>query len=391
MKTLENLLQQTSIIQKKYDDLAEYSGEQYNIFEIVNLRTDEISHSAILTNLLDAKGKHGQKDVFLKLFIEQIKHLLEKSRYSEYINTFNTEKATANKEIHIGGVKYETAEGGRVDIVVSSGNKNLVIENKIFAGDQDQQLLRYDNHYKDDPIIYLTLYGEEPSPASKGNLELDKDFICISYHTDISNWIEKCIKEMANKPIIRETLNQYLFLIKSLTNQSNNNKMSEEILKTLMKDKDSFESAKLITNTVTKMESDLNKKLEDLVTLGNNDKLNIDNIIKSDLPNCYLRMVKKFTYQGVKMIRYDIVLNDNVDKFEVIAIQLEIIDYKIHNNVWANDNNISNHLIKIFGSQIDFNYDYNDTKEDILIKIKQQILMIGNEVKILLEKSSDKS
>jgi flagellar basal body-associated protein FliL len=102
-------------------------------------------------------------------------------------------------------------------------------------------------------------------------------------------------------------------------------------------------------------------------------------------------MVKKFTYQGVKMIRYDIVLNDNVDKYEVIAIQLEIIDYKIHNNVWANDNNISNHLIKIFGSQIDFNYDYNDTKEDILIKIKQQIQMIGNEVKILLEKSSDKS
>lgn len=233
MDKIKNLLQQVSIIQKKYDDLAEYSGEHYNVFDILGVRSDELSHSAILTNLLDSKGKHGQKDVFLKLFVEQIKPILEKSRYSNHINSFDTEKATAKKEIHIGGIKNESAEGGRIDIVVSSGNKHLIIENKIYAGDQDQQLLRYNNHYKDDPIIYLTRFGDEPSIASKGNLVLGTDFICISYHTDISNWLEKCIKEMANKPIIRETLNQYLFLIKSLTNQSNNNKMSEEIVKTM--------------------------------------------------------------------------------------------------------------------------------------------------------------
>lgn len=252
MDKINNLLQQVSIIQKKYDDLAEYSGEHYNVFDILGIRSDELSHSSILTNLLDAKGKHGQKDIFLKLFIEQIHPLLEKSRYYEHINSFDTEKATAKKEIHIGGVKHETAEGGRVDIVVSSGNKHLVIENKIYAGDQDQQLLRYDNHYKNDPIIYLTLYGDEPSKASKGNLVLGTDFICISYHTDISNWLEKCIKEMTNKPIIRETLNQYLFLIKSLTNQSNNNKMSEEIIKIINSNRETLNASKLICDTYDK-------------------------------------------------------------------------------------------------------------------------------------------
>lgn len=237
---IKNLIQNVAIIQKKYDDLSEYSGEHYNVFEILGVSSSELSHSAVLANLLDAKGKHGQKDAFLKLFIEQIKPSLEKSKYNEHINSFDTEKATANKEIYIGGVNSQSAEGGRVDIVISSGNKNIIIENKIYAADQYQQLLRYDNHYKNDPIIYLTLYGEEPTQASKGDLVLGKDFICCSYYTDISIWLEKCIKEMANKPIIRETLNQYLHLIKRLTDQSNNNKMSDEIKKTILSSKENI-------------------------------------------------------------------------------------------------------------------------------------------------------
>lgn len=260
MNSIKSLLRQVSIIQKKYSDLAEYSGEHYNVFDILGVRSDELSHSAILVNLLDARGKHGQKDTFLKLFIEQIKPLLENSKYSEHINSFDTGNSIANKEIHIGQVNLQTAEGGRVDIVVRSGDKHIIIENKIYACDQHQQLIRYDNQYKKDPIVYLTLNGDTPSEASKGNLILGTDFICISYKVDISIWLEKCIKEMANKPIIRETLNQYLFLIKSLTNQSNNNKMSDEILKILMKDKDCFESFATLINSQNKLKSEILKK-----------------------------------------------------------------------------------------------------------------------------------
>jgi hypothetical protein len=71
MDKLKALLQNVAIIEKKYNDLAEYSGEHFNVFDILGVRSNELSHSSILTNLLDAKGKHGQKDVFLKLFLEQ--------------------------------------------------------------------------------------------------------------------------------------------------------------------------------------------------------------------------------------------------------------------------------------------------------------------------------
>lgn len=242
MEKLKSLLQSVAIIQKKYDDLAEYSGEHYNIFDILGVRSNELSHSSILTNLLDPKGKHGQKDVFLKLFLEQINSRFKENNhaYHDYFKNFVTQNATANKEIHLGGLNFETAEGGRVDIVISSGNQNIIIENKIYAGDQEQQLLRYNNHFKNQPIIYLTLDGSEPSESSKGNLVLDKDFICCSYKTDIKEWLEKCIKEMTNKPFIRETLNQYLILIQQLTNQSNNNKMGEEISKLIVNNLENF-------------------------------------------------------------------------------------------------------------------------------------------------------
>lgn len=318
--SLEHLLQQVSVIQKKYDDLAEYSGEHYNIFDILGVRSDELSHSSILTNLLDAKGKHGQKDTFLKMFLEQIKSRFENPKFSEYINSFETKEAIANKEVHIGGVNFETGEGGRVDIVISSENGNIVIENKIYAGDQDKQLLRYNNHYKDQPIIYLTLNGDEPSNDSKGNLVNGRDFICCSYKDDIKNWIEKCIKEMVNKPFIRETLNQYLILIQSLTNQSNNNKMREETVNIMAKNIDSsFE----IYNNFNYLKTNLFISFIDKIK----DKLSDDLIVDYN-PQAIGKMhsnivFKKRFWGNIKILLY---FNGNNFSNVIIGVHEDIIN-----------------------------------------------------------------
>jgi hypothetical protein len=291
MDKLKALLQNVAIIEKKYNDLAEYSGEHFNVFDILGVRSNELSHSSILTNLLDAKGKHGQKDVFLKLFLEQINSRFKENThfYHDYLNNFETQNASANKEIYVGGVNFDLAEGGRVDIVITSGNQNIIIENKIYAGDQEQQLLRYNNHFKNQPIIYLTLDGSEPSVHSKGNLVLNQDFICCSYKTDIKEWLEKCIKEMANKPFIRETLNQYLILIQQLTNQSNNYKMSEEIRNLITAEN---------VNLIPVINQELNNIIEELKqkifnSIGNpkidlNENKYIDIVINQDGDGVYI-------------------------------------------------------------------------------------------------------
>jgi hypothetical protein len=261
MDKIKNLLQQVSIIQKKYDDLAEYSGEHYNVFDILGVRSDELSHSSILTNLLNAKGRHGQKDLFLKLFIEIVKNTFENDESKmQLFDNFDTKKSKAEKEKFAGRVNYETEQGGRIDIIINDEKNNIIIENKVYAGDQPLQLVRYNEYDRNAPILYLTLDGKEACENSKGKLRNGNEYACISYQIEIVSWLEKCIKEMANKPIIRETLNQYLFLIKSLTNQSNNNKMSEEILKIIMKDKDNFDSYITLINAQDKLKAEILKK-----------------------------------------------------------------------------------------------------------------------------------
>jgi hypothetical protein len=276
MDKIKNLLQQVTIIQKKYDDLAEYSGEHYNVFDILGVRNDELSHSSILTNLLNAKGRHGQKDLFLKLFIETVKNAFENSELKmQLLNNFNTGNSKAEKEKFAGKVNYEAEQGGRIDIVINDGKNNIIIENKVYAGDQPLQLVRYNEYDKNAPILYLTLDGKEASENSKGNLRCGNEYVCISYQIEIVTWLEKSIKEMANKPIIRETLNQYLFLIKSLTNQANNNKMSEEINKIVLNDKLCFDSFIQIVKIRNSIKSEVLKKTLPILL---NEISNINNL-----------------------------------------------------------------------------------------------------------------
>ena len=261
IKNIEHLLHNVLIIQEKYDSLAEITGEHYNVFDILGKRSDELSHSLILSNLLNAKGKHGQKDLFLKLFIEVIKSgFIEDEDKILFLESFDTKTSKSETEKFAGKIDFES--GGRIDILISQGNRNIIIENKIYARDQNLQLTRYYNFDKEAPIIYLTLDGKDPSIESKTNIQNGQEYICISYQKEIIFWIEKCIEKMANKPMIRETLNQYLNLLKVITNQSINHNMSVEIKELIKKD---FKSATEIVNNYEKAKIEICDKIREEV------------------------------------------------------------------------------------------------------------------------------
>lgn len=196
------------------------SGDNFNIFSIMSMESDEVfTHSALIAELLNPKGSHGMGGDFLKAFYTIV--LQEQF-------TLKLDEVICAKEEHIGFRNEDQTFGGRLDIVLKDfNNHGFVIENKIYAGEQLNQLLRYKNKYPDASLLYLTLFGESSKQISSNGIE----YMSISYKNDIKNWIEECTKLSFNKPIVRETLQQYLNLIKKLTHQTANNEMKEKVIK----------------------------------------------------------------------------------------------------------------------------------------------------------------
>ena len=207
-------------------------GENYNLFSILNIERYELKHSALIANLLDPKGSHGCGDAFLRAFFE----IALKERAYPFEDCTHLHSYT---EYYTGPIAGDT--GGRIDILVESKSKSshygLIIENKIYAGDQDKQLTRYDNYGKETfgadgyLLVYLTLYGCDASKESTATKSAEEvGYLRLSYAEDILRWLEQCVRLADNKPLVRESLNQYIRTIKQLTYQD----MNQENIQTII-------------------------------------------------------------------------------------------------------------------------------------------------------------
>ena len=203
-------------------------GENFNLFSILSIERYELKHSALIANLLDPKGSHGCGDAFLRAFFEIA---LKGTAYP-------FEKCTlphSYTEYYTGPIAGDT--GGRIDILVKSSHYGLIIENKIYAGDQDKQLTRYDNYGKETfgadkyLLAYLTLYGHDASKESTATKSAEEvGYLRLSYAKDILLWLKECVRLADNKPLVRESLNQYIRTIKQLTYQDMNQEDIQKII-----------------------------------------------------------------------------------------------------------------------------------------------------------------
>ena len=203
-------------------------GENYNLFSILSIERYELKHSALIANLLDPKGSHGCGDAFLRAFFE----IALKERAYPFVDCTLPHSYT---EYYTGPIAGDT--GGRIDILVKSSHYGLIIENKIYAGDQDKQLTRYDNYGKETfgadgyLLVYLTLYGSDASKESTATKRAEEvGYLRLSYAEDILRWLEQCVRLADNKPLVRESLNQYIRTIKQLTYQDMNQEDIQKII-----------------------------------------------------------------------------------------------------------------------------------------------------------------
>ena len=249
---------------RKLHKSAERTGGNFNVFSILDRERKEVTtHSAIIAELLNPHGSHGQETSFLKLFLGQLLEKLQEDQKAQLEQLREKLEQIQKDELDKFKVEVETPkknkkgdELGRIDILIEShglksGDVCIVIENKIDAEDQERQLGRYYEYAldtgKEPGVIYLTLeggepkektlYGSEPykikmsccemSPTATGVCPqtprqsdcrmLPKDtVVCLSYEKFIGAWLDACIKEIAHIPQIRETLHQYQMTVRKL-------------------------------------------------------------------------------------------------------------------------------------------------------------------------------
>ncbi|WP_461207770.1 PDDEXK-like family protein [Clostridium sp. DL1XJH146] len=215
----------------------DYSKNDFNIFTILRHENDEVMlHSKFIFELLNPVGSHNLKGLFLKLFVETINSNLDVTIPNFEISDFDN------------AIVYREKENIDVLILFSKTGYTFIIENKIYAEDQDRQLENYYNkmtkYYNRDSekmfILYLSLDNHLPK---KGIGELKHPVYCISYPREIDEWLERCCKEIKQMQNLYEVVRQYKILICKLSNKECGSNELNEIMELLVKDKDVFESA----------------------------------------------------------------------------------------------------------------------------------------------------
>lgn len=229
---------------EKQQKQRERGLNDYNLLTTVLNEHDEVRlHSRVIGSLLDVNGLHYQKELFLELFLE----ILD---VNEFQFNFHESKIF---------LEYQN-----IDLYLTDGKKHIIIENKIYAEDQENQIKRYYEiikscnkqlQYNDILVVYLSIDRSQPSSYSLENLIIKDNYLInndekvaifknINYKNEILNWLDKCLYEIQNITNLNESVQQYKNIVEKITNKYKGKVMS---LKELLKNEKYYKLAKEIS------------------------------------------------------------------------------------------------------------------------------------------------
>ncbi len=193
----------------------------FNVFMVLRSASDEVNlHSRFLHALLDHQDALSGERENLEGFVRGVAQV--------------EDFALANARVD--------RESNHIDLLISNEREAIVVENKIWAGDQELQLQRYRDSlvrqgYDAESItlLYLTPYGHEPSENSVGEIPLEQ-IQQISYRDDLRDWLIGCQRRAFDDPGLRESIAQYLRLTLKMTNNDYDTDHMNELKKLLLHD-----------------------------------------------------------------------------------------------------------------------------------------------------------
>jgi hypothetical protein len=191
------------IVNKLAEKIEKHEAPEFNVFSIWGIgHLEVITHTPFLEELLNPKGSHGQKDLFLKSFLDEFTNFTEAEKSSE-----DWKVLREREKVDLRIVNYELM-------------KAVFIENKIYSDAHSGQLSRYykifEEQFKcDGEFIYLTIDGDylnddgfDETIYPKNKMKLKR----LSYRQDITKWLSD-IARFIHAAKVKDSLNQYVELI----------------------------------------------------------------------------------------------------------------------------------------------------------------------------------
>jgi hypothetical protein len=176
---LERMFREFSPLFEQLTTRRRALAERFNVFSALRVERRELAHSAFLAYLLDPAAQHDQGARILKSFLAHLNIGVPAA--------IDLERAKVTAE-------QAADEHGRLDIVIAlPGGMVVAIENKVDAGEQEEQIARYQQWLANQGpalrsshrLIFLTPDGRRPS---KENPATGIQIGCCSYE-QLARWL----------------------------------------------------------------------------------------------------------------------------------------------------------------------------------------------------------
>ena len=188
------------IAQRAQAELDRRTATRFSLFDF--FRGGETDLSRVFGGLLDPGGTHGQGDTFLRLFLDEVREVIDDEVHGRFL--------AGNLRDSRVYLEHHTDAGRSIDIVVRVRSDTWIgIENKPWAGEQPNQVSDYLKYLltkagpDTDPdawVVYLSGDGKRPETLPD---DPEDRMRCptLPYRgaergsPSLENWVEKCRTE----------------------------------------------------------------------------------------------------------------------------------------------------------------------------------------------------
>ena len=185
--------------------------DYFDLFEVLDMKTNEIKHTAILSWLFDYKESHGVESTILKSFLEE---LFEDEYNSQRIGLLPEQIQLEDYKILR---ELNTFKGIFDLLIVSEKTKTVIlIENKINAPAGKDQLDRYksflEEYYPNFSRILIFLTLKNTDPRTDGYLKANYGMLYQVLRKNLGHF---------ETEELRNFIEQYMYLLRDLDSTFN--------------------------------------------------------------------------------------------------------------------------------------------------------------------------